>query len=266
MVNNGTFLEVNLFNSIIGVSGGGIDNASAAVPSSSITLTNTLVANNEAATGPDYFGTVNFSDHNLIRIADGSSGFNAAGPNPDLLGSAANPLDPHLGQLGDNGGPTQTMALLPGSPAIDAGDNSVPSLAGSFDQRGQGFARVSGSTIDIGAFEVQQPPSPPPAPPPSPSPSPPPPSLFQALISLYIDGIEQEAFYESNFAGWYDNFDLGFALERVLQFFGNPSIDTIQASIAFNKQYAGPFGPYVVLAGGSALDQAFALPQALKSS
>jgi len=62
--------------------------------------------------------------------------------------------DPMLGPLQDNGGPTFTHALLPGSPAIDAGD---PSFAPPpfFDQRGPGFDRVSGARIDIGSFEVQ---------------------------------------------------------------------------------------------------------------
>jgi hypothetical protein len=60
--------------------------------------------------------------------------------------------DPHLGPLQDNGGPTLTHALLPGSPAIDAGNN-VADLAD--DQRGGGFARVSGASADIGAYETQ---------------------------------------------------------------------------------------------------------------
>ena len=60
--------------------------------------------------------------------------------------------DPMLGPLQDNGGPTQTMALLPGSPAVDAGDNTG---APDFDQRGPGFPRIVGGTIDIGAFEAQ---------------------------------------------------------------------------------------------------------------
>jgi len=59
-----------------------------------------------------------------------------------------------LGPLARNGGPTLTHALLPGSPAINAGVNSaVPGLA--YDQRGQGFPRWVGSAIDIGAYEVQ---------------------------------------------------------------------------------------------------------------
>src|SRR5262249_32666420 len=61
-------------------------------------------------------------------------------------------LDPKLGPLQDNGGPTLTHALLPGSPALDAGDNAG---APTHDQRGPGFPRIFGGTIDIGAFEVQ---------------------------------------------------------------------------------------------------------------
>jgi hypothetical protein len=56
--------------------------------------------------------------------------------------------DPKLGPLVDNGGPTLTMALLPGSPAIDAGNTS---LAPRSDQRG--FPRPAGLAADIGAFE-----------------------------------------------------------------------------------------------------------------
>jgi hypothetical protein len=67
---------------------------------------------------------------------------------PDTLDA-----DPALGPLIDNGGATATMAPTPGSPAIDAGNN-VTALA--YDQRGDGFPRVSGRRADIGAFEVQR--------------------------------------------------------------------------------------------------------------
>jgi len=70
--------------------------------------------------------------------------------------------DPMLGPLQDNGGPTFTYALLPGSPAIDQGKNFSGSL---YDQRGAGFARTvddlaianasGGDGTDIGAYEVQ---------------------------------------------------------------------------------------------------------------
>ncbi len=61
-------------------------------------------------------------------------------------------IDPQLGPLADNGGPTQTFALLTGSPAIDAGSNPA---ALTSDQRGGNFFRVSGAAADIGAFELQ---------------------------------------------------------------------------------------------------------------
>ena len=71
--------------------------------------------------------------------------------------------DPLLGPLQDNGGPTFTHALLPGSPAIDTGDpNFTPPP--DFDQRGPGFPRVVNGRIDIGAFEVQGTPTPTPTP------------------------------------------------------------------------------------------------------
>jgi hypothetical protein len=67
--------------------------------------------------------------------------------------------DPMLGPLQDNGGPTFTHALLPGSPAIDAGDpNFTPPP--DYDQRGPGFVRVFNGRIDVGSFEVQPTPTP----------------------------------------------------------------------------------------------------------
>jgi hypothetical protein len=65
-----------------------------------------------------------------------------------------------LGPLQNNGGPTETHALLPGSIAINRGNNA--GAAGlMFDQRGMGFPRIVGGTVDIGAYEVQaqQPPA-----------------------------------------------------------------------------------------------------------
>jgi hypothetical protein len=168
-------------------SGGGIFNYQG-----SVTLENTLVARNFAigGTAPDFDGAVSASsNHNLIGIADGSTGFSAA--NGNLLGSSTNPLNPQLGALANNGGPTQTMALLFGSPAINAGNNSAEVTTGPFDQRGPGFARVVGGTIDIGAFEVQ-----PSTPPPggsgsggsSPSPAPPP-TLHTPPLLAFIDAL-----------------------------------------------------------------------------
>lgn len=61
---------------------------------------------------------------------------------------------PNLLPLALNGGHTRTQALAAGSPAIDVGNNAA---ALDFDQRGTGFARVSGAAADIGAFEIQRP-------------------------------------------------------------------------------------------------------------
>lgn len=59
--------------------------------------------------------------------------------------------EPMLGSLRNNGGPTQTMLPLAGSPAIDAGENTVAS--GASDQRG--YARIVGTAIDVGAVESE---------------------------------------------------------------------------------------------------------------
>jgi parallel beta-helix repeat protein len=65
-------------------------------------------------------------------------------------------VDPLLGPLANNGGPTQTHALLAGSAAIDKGPNPVASFPlNDNDQRGSGFPRVVNGQVDVGAFEVQ---------------------------------------------------------------------------------------------------------------
>jgi hypothetical protein len=110
------------------VLGGGINNGGL------LTLNISIVAN---SIGGDIQNPLNGGSHNLID--DGSGGLS------DTITG-----DPMLGPLQDNGGPTQSMALLPGSPAIDAGDNSAPGLP-STDQRG--FARIIGNAVDIGAYE-----------------------------------------------------------------------------------------------------------------
>jgi hypothetical protein len=101
--------------------------------------------------GQDVSGNFISDGHNLIGVVEGSTGFGATG---DQLGSSNNPLDPMLGPLANNGGPTMTHALLAGSPAIDHGDNTG---APATDQRGVARARDgdgNGSKIvDIGAFE-----------------------------------------------------------------------------------------------------------------
>ena len=116
-------------------------------------MIDTLVADNQ----PGNFGligaVVQSLGHNLD--SDGTSGF-INGVNGDIVGTPGNPIDAKLGPLLPNGGPTFTHALLPGSPALDAGacmDADGPPL--TIDQRG--FPRPQGLACDIGAFENQPP-------------------------------------------------------------------------------------------------------------
>jgi hypothetical protein len=128
-------------------------------PSSSApVLHNTLIAGDfrgDTGTTPD---DVNGNldpggDDNLIGDGTYMSGL-SNGVNGNRVGSADSPIDPLLGPLADNGGPTLTQALLSGSPAIDAGNNAY---ATDWDQRGPGYPRIVNGIIDIGAFEVQAP-------------------------------------------------------------------------------------------------------------
>jgi parallel beta-helix repeat protein len=76
--------------------------------------------------------------------------------------------EPMLGPLQNNGGPTSTHALLPGSPAINMGDPDFEPPP-NYDQRGAGYPRVVNGRIDIGAFEFQAPSRPTPTPRPEPT-------------------------------------------------------------------------------------------------
>jgi hypothetical protein len=127
------------------VSGGGI------YPNSGVvTLKNSILAGNSAeGDGQDCFSTIGSGGHNLLGS---TTSCNFTQGSDDLLS-----VDPLLGPLQDNGGPTFTHALLPGSPAIDAGNP-----AGCTDQNGnllttdqRGVSRPQGARCDIGAFELE---------------------------------------------------------------------------------------------------------------
>ncbi len=138
-----------------GGAGGGLD-----VIASTATLDNTIVALNTEGTGSgalasDVVGTVSSaSAYNLIGT--GGSGGLVNGVNGNLVGVA----NPGLGALANNGGPTETIALLTTSPAIDAGSNALAvdpatKLPLTTDQRGAGYPRIVNGTVDIGAYEFQ---------------------------------------------------------------------------------------------------------------
>lgn len=126
-------------------SGGGI------ASSGTLTLIDTIVAGNIArginpGTAPDIAGTVTSGGHNLIGSLVGTTGIA-----PGVGGDIVNPT-PVLAPLTSYGGTTQTVALLPGSPAIDAGGSTCPPGVAT-DQRG--IARSANGACDIGAFESQ---------------------------------------------------------------------------------------------------------------
>lgn len=139
-------------------SGGGISNGG------TVQVKNSIIALNTHVLSPDVEGTFISAGFNVIGKTDGSTGFTA----PDQTGTIAAPLDPRLDPAGlqDNGGPTRTIALLCGSPAIDKGTSVGLTGTLTTDQRGTGFARTfddpaipnatGGNGTDVGPFERQQ--------------------------------------------------------------------------------------------------------------
>ena len=143
-----------------GTYGGGIYNN--VNGSTGFTISNSILAGNSG----DYYFPI-FGDpsnypnlkslgHNIFGSVDAPFNWSFTGTG-DLVASGISPINPLLGPLADNGGPTLTHALLVGSPAINAGDNTIASNAGlTTDQRGPGFPRIGngGTTVDAGAFEA----------------------------------------------------------------------------------------------------------------
>jgi predicted outer membrane repeat protein len=130
----------NAATSVLGTGGGLASNSTFY---SNVRLLNTIVAGNTATLGSnDVDQLVTSRGHNLIGRTDGSSGWGSS----DLTGTDAGPLDARLGTLRDNGGPTQTMALLADSPALGAGTSMG---APATDQRGE----VREGPPSIGAVE-----------------------------------------------------------------------------------------------------------------
>jgi CSLREA domain-containing protein len=141
--NSGTVTVINstISNNSAG-EGGGIRN------DGTVNARNTIIANNSASSGPDFRGTLNSQGYNLIGNTSGTT----------ITGTTTGNIlnqDPKLAPLGDYGGPTQTHALLLGSPALNAGNNSLAT-----DQNGnplatdqRGAARVANGIVDIGAYE-----------------------------------------------------------------------------------------------------------------
>jgi len=148
--------------------GGGLLNAG------NLDLYNSTIANNSASNGSEVWTEINTATQFINTILANTSGTDlCAGLGTTITYSGLNLIqdgscdadtngqltgDPLLSLLQDNGGATLTMALLPDSPAIDAGNNdyvdgSIGDLV-EFDQRGTGYQRIQNTIVDLGAYET----------------------------------------------------------------------------------------------------------------
>jgi hypothetical protein len=129
---------------LLNIGGGGI----AAFLGGLLTVSDTIVSGNTAATGPDLANLGGFplsGGYNLIS-APPTGGFLALGTD-----DVGNNTDPLLGSLANNGGPTRTLAIGFASPAKDA----IPPLSCGATEDQRTVARPQGPGCDIGAFELQ---------------------------------------------------------------------------------------------------------------
>ena len=167
--------------------GGGGVNDNTANGTASITITNSTLSENTSANISMFKGGMLDIGNTILKAAASgvnleigklatvtSHGYNVCSDNGGgFLNGPGDQIntEPMLGPLQDNGGPTFTHALLPGSPAIDAGDPSFTPPP-YYDQRGPVFWRVRNGRIDSGSFEVQAATTPSPTPTATASPTP----------------------------------------------------------------------------------------------
>lgn len=117
---------------------------------------NTIIGQDTGQTVPAVQGHFASLGSNIVTNATGSTGWTI---NDQV--STNNGIDPMLGSLADNGGHTDSLALLPGSTAIDRGDNCVvtfgcgiPPFSEYSTRRDQRkFPRIAGAHVDVGAYE-----------------------------------------------------------------------------------------------------------------
>jgi hypothetical protein len=159
MVGEVTFNNSTLSNNYAALNGGGIDGGGAISNSTlsdndgggisvsaSLEIGNTILKAGARGANISNNGAMVTSHGYNVSSDDGGGVLNGPG---DQINT-----DPLLGPLQNNGGPTSTYALLPGSPAIDRGDpNFTPPPL--YDQRNSPFVRVFNNRIDVGSFEVQ---------------------------------------------------------------------------------------------------------------
>ena len=234
----------------------------------SATISNSTITNNQAPDGQGS-GLASFGGHITTTVTSSiiagnvnsdvdeltahsnsiqSGGFNIIGTgsatdNFHAVNDQTGVTDPGLAPLADNGGPTQTHALLASSPAIDNGPTVAPFPN---DQRGAGFDRLVGWDVDSGAFEFGNPiptPTPSPTPTPTPTPTPDPNCIFGTENGDFIEGNAQ------------DNCIDGLAGDDELRglngndsLFGNDGNDTLRGN-ALNDTLNGGLGDDLLVGG-----------------
>ncbi|MCA9055431.1 MAG: hypothetical protein KDA75_16435, partial [Planctomycetaceae bacterium] len=165
-VNNG---PITIINSTVTANDAGSDGGGLFWGNSAVIINNAIIAGNTATSGgPDF--TFNAGSRSIVNSLIGDNADTglteaqtADGFGNLIGGPVGGSIDPLLGSLQFNGGPTQTHALLTGSQAIDAGDNSLAVDAGALplnsDQRGAPFDRIANGgaslAVDMGAYELQ---------------------------------------------------------------------------------------------------------------
>ena len=166
------------------VGGGGVVNVAGVLGLGRVFMRNNIVAKNNDLIGTNIIGTdalgiFNSLGNNIMGSNFGAeasfeaSVFVGVTPQPnanaDVVGNVVignQIIDPLLGPLQDNGGPTKTRAISSASPALNRGNSCVyfntclnpldnSSLDLATDQRSTGFIRMSGLSVDVGAYEVQ---------------------------------------------------------------------------------------------------------------
>ncbi len=166
------------------VGGGGVVNIAGILGLGKVYLRNNIVARNSDLLGTNLIGTdalgiFRSQGNNIIgsnfgaEVSFAASAFVGITPQPnvnaDIVGNidiGNQIIDPLLGPLQDNGGSTKTRAITALSPAFNKANNCVvlgtctnpltnTALDLNYDQRSAGFSRMSGVSVDVGAYEVQ---------------------------------------------------------------------------------------------------------------
>ncbi len=164
-IDNDTTLNISdstfVGNTAGGNGGGGVENFG------TTTITQSTFSANSSPFGANIYNFTGFSlAISMSVVAGGLNGSNCGGQAPitdrgynidtgsscGFSGTSMNNTQPRLGSLASNGGPTQTMALPAGSPAVDAIPSATAGCTGSTDQRGT--TRPQGTGCDVGAYEL----------------------------------------------------------------------------------------------------------------